>query len=219
MSIFFTVPTFFILPLVAYEYKRFTKQSSLKSSVLISATISTISATQKRGQTPFHGVSHRSVSRWENGYTMPDISILIELADYYDVDLREILNGERKANNMDADLKETLVMVADYTNEEKKKLVTSLYSMIWTCIVAFGILMLINVFHLTRESTTWDTTAMFCSAIGLIYAISCFVRVLQLTGKIDKKSHSKVIVASLILAGGLFVLTIIAVLYGCGIIG
>ena len=30
------------------------------------------------------GVSQRSVSRWENGYTMPDISILIELADYYD---------------------------------------------------------------------------------------------------------------------------------------
>lgn len=68
------------------------------------------------------GVSQRSVSRWENGYTMPDISILIELADYYDVDLREILNGERKTNNMDADLKETLVMVADYTNEEKRNL-------------------------------------------------------------------------------------------------
>ena len=110
-------------------------------------------------------------------------------------------------------------MVADYTNEEKKKLVSSLYSMIWTCIVAFGILMLINVLHLTRGSTNWDTTAIFCSAIGLIYAVSCFVRVLQLTGKIDKKSHSKVIIASLILSGGLFILTIIAVLYGCGIIG
>jgi len=79
--------------------------------------------------------------------------------------------------------------------------------------------MLINVFHLTRESTTWDTTAMFCSAIGLIYAISCFVRVLQLTGKTDRKAHSKVIIASPILSGALFVLTIAAVLYGCGIIG
>ena len=28
------------------------------------------------------GVSQRSVSRWENGYTMPDIRVLIELADY-----------------------------------------------------------------------------------------------------------------------------------------
>ena len=137
------------------------------------------------------GVSQRSVSRWENGYTMPDISVLIELADYYDVDLREMLNGERKANNMDADLKQTLVMVADYTNEEKKILINSLYSTIWTCIVAFGILMLINVFHLTRESTNWDTTAIFCSAIGLIYAVSCFVRVLQLTGKISRNPQAQ----------------------------
>ena len=164
------------------------------------------------------GVSQRSVSRWENGNTMPDISVLIELADYYGVDLREILNGERKANNMDADLKQTLVMVADYTNEEKKKLITSLYSMIWTCIVAFGILVFINVLHLTRESINWDTTAMFCSAIGFIYSVSCFVRVLQLSGKLDKKSHSKVIAASLILSGALLVLTIIAVLFGCGVI-
>ena len=65
------------------------------------------------------GVSQRSVSRWENGNTMPDISILIELADYYEVDLREILNGERKTDNMDKELKETLVMVADYTEIEK----------------------------------------------------------------------------------------------------
>lgn len=42
------------------------------------------------------GVSQRSVSRWENGKTLPDISVLIELSDYYNVDLREIINGERR---------------------------------------------------------------------------------------------------------------------------
>ncbi|MBE5882306.1 MAG: helix-turn-helix transcriptional regulator, partial [Lachnospiraceae bacterium] len=43
------------------------------------------------------GVSSRSISRWENGNTMPDISIIIELADFYDVDIREIIRGERKS--------------------------------------------------------------------------------------------------------------------------
>ena len=28
------------------------------------------------------GVSSRSVSRWENGNTMPELSILVELAEY-----------------------------------------------------------------------------------------------------------------------------------------
>lgn len=129
------------------------------------------------------GVSQRSVSRWENGNTMPDISVLIELSDYYDVDLREILNGERKAKNMNEDLKETLVMVSDYTNEDKKKLVTSLYSMIWTCIVAFGMLELITVFHLTGDGSNWNTTAIFLSSVGLIYSISCFFKIRKLSGR------------------------------------
>ena len=40
-------------------------------------------------------VARRTVSRWETGSNMPDLDILIELADYYEVDLREILSGER----------------------------------------------------------------------------------------------------------------------------
>ena len=34
------------------------------------------------------GVSSRTVSRWETGSNMPDLSILVELADYYDMDLK-----------------------------------------------------------------------------------------------------------------------------------
>lgn len=40
--------------------------------------------------------SSRTISRWENGKNLPDISVLIELADFYGVDIREILDGERK---------------------------------------------------------------------------------------------------------------------------
>ena len=43
------------------------------------------------------GVSSRSVSRWENGNTMPELGILVELADYYEVDIKEIIDGERKS--------------------------------------------------------------------------------------------------------------------------
>lgn len=39
-------------------------------------------------------VSSRTVSRWENGNNMPDIDILIELADFYEVDIRELIDGE-----------------------------------------------------------------------------------------------------------------------------
>lgn len=32
-------------------------------------------------------VSNRTVSRWENGNNMPDLDILIELSDFYEVEL------------------------------------------------------------------------------------------------------------------------------------
>ena len=39
-------------------------------------------------------VSSRTVSRWENGNNMPDVDILIGLADFYEVDIRELIDGE-----------------------------------------------------------------------------------------------------------------------------
>ena len=67
------------------------------------------------------GVAARTVSRWENGNNMPDLSIMVELADYYDVDIRELINGERKSEKMNEDVKEMLTMVADYAEKQKKQ--------------------------------------------------------------------------------------------------
>ena len=66
-------------------------------------------------------VSNRTISRWENGNNMPDLDILIEISDYYEVDLREILNGERKSENMDKEMKETVLRAVDYTNTEVER--------------------------------------------------------------------------------------------------
>ena len=73
--------------------------------------------TQEQIAEKFH-VSNRTISRWENGNNMPDLDILIELSDYYEVGLREILNGERKSGNMDKEMKETVLQAVDYTNTE-----------------------------------------------------------------------------------------------------
>ncbi len=65
------------------------------------------------------GVSNRSISRWENGTTMPDFDLLIQIAKYYDVEIGEILDGERKAENMDAKTEELMLKIADYNNVER----------------------------------------------------------------------------------------------------
>ena len=74
-------------------------------------------------------VSSRTVSRWETGSNLPDLDVLIELSDFYNVDIRQIIDGERKSENMDMEMKDTLCKVADYAEEEKKQLSRKMCSM------------------------------------------------------------------------------------------
>ena len=66
-------------------------------------------------------VSNRTVSRWETGNNMPDLDIFIELSDFYEVDLREILDGERKGEKMNREIEETVLKAVDYTNTETQR--------------------------------------------------------------------------------------------------
>ena len=67
-------------------------------------------------------VSRRSISRWETGSNLPDLDILMEMADYYEVELRELLDGERKSEKMNKELKETVLKVAEFSSEDKIKI-------------------------------------------------------------------------------------------------
>ena len=69
-------------------------------------------------------VSSRTVSRWENGNNMPDLDVLIEISDFYEVDLRELLDGERrseKVNNENQEKEETVLKAVDYANTETER--------------------------------------------------------------------------------------------------
>ena len=97
------------------------------------------------------GVSRRTVSRWETGSNMPDMDILIELSDFYAVDLREILSGERKSERMNQELKETVLQVADYSNEEKARLLRRMHWLFIAGLAGFAVFLVIVLLGL--EST------------------------------------------------------------------
>lgn len=91
------------------------------------------------------GVAGRTVSRWENASNMPDLSILIQIAEFFDVEIKEILDRERKRENMDKELKEILSKVADYDKAKKEKIgKISLIAFLVTILV--GVLILLVQF-------------------------------------------------------------------------
>lgn len=67
------------------------------------------------------GVARRTVSRWETGSNLPDIDILVEISDFYEVEIKELLNGRRKNEHMANQEKETALMVTGYNIEKNLK--------------------------------------------------------------------------------------------------
>ena len=88
----------------------------------------------------YFNVSDRTISRWENGINMPDISMLVYIADFYNVDVRELLNGERNIEESLENINETLLKVSEYQNVKKK----NVYIKVLICIVL--LLICINAF-------------------------------------------------------------------------
>lgn len=134
-----------------------------------------------------YGISSRSVSRWENGNTLPDIGILVELADYYDVDVREIIDGERKSEKMDKDAKETLLKVADYANKQKRQAIFRaiiLFTLEMIC-CGFTICFLIFSINSNGNVNVWFT--MIPIIITISYSILLIMNAKDCVNKIQRK--------------------------------
>lgn len=97
------------------------------------------------------GVTNRSISRWEIGTNMPDLDLLIQIANYYEVEISEILDGERKSENMDKKTEETLLKVADYNTQEKMEFSKRVNYVFIAGLIAFCGYMFMDIQGLTHS--------------------------------------------------------------------
>lgn len=118
--------------------------------------------TQEQAAEKF-GVTQRTVSRWETGNNMPDISMLVYLAEFYDVDVREIIDGERKSEAMNEEVKETLGKVADYTDAINARAMKK--GAITMCIV-FILLVIISTY---KDLSPAPLLSMICAYNGATF--------------------------------------------------
>lgn len=142
---------------------------------------------------------------------MPDLSILIQIADYYDVDIREILNGERKSETMNHELKETLLKVADYSELEKEKALkagnTAFMLMFGICTLSIVIQMVLMV----------DLKFVLGETIAVVFGTIVYLAIMVHNGiwEIGSKKKStplKDAVISVMCAGGFSVVLVLCIL-------
>lgn len=114
------------------------------------------------------GTSNRSVSRWENGVNMPDFDLLIQIAEYFDVHIEEILDGERKTPAPEQEIKNTLLKVADYSTNENIIFSKRLNYIFLMGLAAYIVYMIIDIQDLTALPL-YDNIASF--ALGLVLGV------------------------------------------------
>lgn len=117
-------------------------------------------------------VSSRTVSRWETGSNMPDISLLVELSEFYQVSIPEIINGERKSDKMNQETKDTAIKMAEYSknelNTEKRKIISAL-------LMIFGVFIIISALAIFPNESSWGS--IYAIIGGAILTVGIYFRI------------------------------------------
>lgn len=136
-------------------------------------------------------VSNRSVSRWENGNSLPDLDILIEIADFYNVNLRDLLDGKRTISKPNEEIKSTILETVEYSNlstEKYLKYIKIIFTISTICFVISSITThtaLANIKLLGHIFDFIDGIATGMAVVGLIVVIRYIYRIKSLKKRIS----------------------------------
>ena len=117
------------------------------------------------------GVTNRTVSRWETGTNVPDLDILIELSEFYKIDVKELLNGERKTVVVKMADMQIIRQVAKYSAIKEAHLMRRVFSTVVAGVVAVGSLFY-TTFRLFQNATSSGIVLLSLVVAFLIYNIT-----------------------------------------------
>ena len=79
------------------------------------------------------GITDRAISKWENGKSMPDASIMLELCDLLKISVNELLTGEHIAmDNYKEKAEENLIELQEKKDKAQKSLLRT--ELVWLAI-------------------------------------------------------------------------------------
>lgn len=138
------------------------------------------------------GVTNKTISRWENGHYMPDLSLLEPLSKELDITLNELLAGKEIVKEEAMEYSEqNLIQAIDYTgnkikNEHKK---------IYLFIIGLGIFTSLCAFTVFPSESSWGS---IYSMIGLFLFVVGIFRELKFTSLLKKGLVSTILFALLL---------------------
>ncbi len=128
-----------------------------------------------------YGVSYQAVSKWERGINMPDISLLKEISNDFNINISELLDGKLNTNKL--------------MNNNNKILITIIISI--TLLLIIGI-----IYHLqsiSKQDFSFKTLSTSCKNFKISGSIaysksksSIYISQIDYCGKDDKIEYSNI---------------------------
>lgn len=127
-------------------------------------------------QSELAGVTDKSISNWENGRNMPDLSLFKPLCEILDISVNDLISGENVSQDeYQKKLEENIISTIDYTNKK----VLEKNNIIGIILITFGVLLVITAFSIFPSESSWGSIySIFGGVISLI-GVSKFTRKLK----------------------------------------
>ena len=116
------------------------------------------------------GISDRAVSKWETGKSMPDSGIMLELCELLNINVNELLSGERiMAGTYDKKAEENLLAMRREMDEQNRMMLRMEYWIVFPSMIAGLIMVFVASFV---EMPAWLRIALIAFSLVLIFTVA-----------------------------------------------
>ena len=119
------------------------------------------------------GVTEKSISNWENGRNMPDLSLFKPLCDELNISLNDFMSGEKvKEKEYREKLEENIINTIDYSNKK----IESRNIFIGLILIVFGVLISITAVGIFPSESSWGSIYSVFGGIISLIGVSRFTK-------------------------------------------
>lgn len=119
------------------------------------------------------GVTEKSISNWENGRNMPDLSLFKPLCEELNISLNDLMSGEKvKEKEYREKLEENIINTIDYSNKK----IESRNVFIGLILIVFGVLISITAVGIFPSESSWGSIYSVFGGIISLIGVSRFTK-------------------------------------------
>lgn len=127
------------------------------------------------------GVTDKSISNWENGRNMPDLSLFKPICEILDISINDLLSGQEvPKNEYQERLEENIISTINYTNKK----VIEKNNIIGIILILFGLLISVTALTIFKSESSWGSIYSIFGGIVSLIGVGRFTRKLKITKRI-----------------------------------